>query len=222
MNLPSVIREVAVASLGSKIFFAGWNNGTGGGARVDIYDNSADSWSTTSLSVGRIAQAATSVGNKILFAGGHGGGGYSGTVDIYDGSSNTWSVSALSTGRIRPKTITLNNKAFFAGGDAGNNTSNYPRVDIYDNNTHKWSFTNLPFGNTFFNAAAVYNKVLFFRMANEVSIYDDTINSWSIGYLDKRTYNPGVIGVGNEVYVAGGNPDNGILDQTNQVWKIKF
>lgn len=222
IQLPEARHNMAVVSLGNKIFFTGGENGAVDPSRVDIYNSSTNSWSVASLSVSRIAISGTTLGNKILFAGGHGGGGYSSTVDIYDASANTWSVSALSLGRLHPKAITLNNKAFFAGGDAGNNNSGYPQVDIYDNSTQNWSTATLPFGNTFFNAVASDNKALFFRRSDKISIYYDLTNSWSVGHLDKKTYNPGVVAVGNQIYVAGGNPDDGINHQTNQVWKLEF
>lgn len=222
IQLPMARDNVVAVSLGDKIFFAGGESGPVDPSRVDIYNCSTNSWSMASLSVSRIGISGTAVGNKILFAGGHSGSEYSSTVDMYDSSANTWSVGALSSGRIHPKAVALNNKAFFAGGDAGNNSSNYPRVDIYDNSTQSWTNATLPFGNSFFNAVATDNKVLFFRMPDEISIYYDLTNSWSVGYLNKKTYNPGVVAIGKQVYVAGGNPDDGIHDQTNLVWKLEF
>ena len=95
--------DMAVASTGNKIVFAGGlqvlNNSWGPSSRVDIYDITANTWSTAELCSERYGGiGAASSGNKIFFGGGEYGDGTwpVDSVDIYDVANNKWTVSHLS------------------------------------------------------------------------------------------------------------------------------
>jgi N-acetylneuraminic acid mutarotase len=152
------IRErqgMAVAAIGSKIFFAGgqdadWIDVT---SRVDIYDAATNTWTTAELSQPKAYLAAVTLGNKIYFAGGANWGPLtsgsprnyfvgSNVVDIYDNSTNTWTTDKLSEGRYELSATAVGNKIYFAGGlNSIFNTSK--TIDIYDATSNAWSTSQL-------------------------------------------------------------------------------
>ena len=158
--------ELVSASVGNKIFFAGGQRTTTGySSRVDIYDITANTWSTAELSSGdRMGMAAATVGNKVLFAGGTelDNGSLTSRVDIYDASTNTWSTAELSKARIYLAAATIGNKVFFAGGGSfepsfvGSNV-----VDIFDNSTNTWTTAALSQGRSYLSATTVGSKIYF-------------------------------------------------------------
>jgi hypothetical protein len=171
----------ASAAAGNKVFFAY-------GSKVDIYDISAQTWSTKSLSDGRY--------DKIFFAGGYimQGGAVipKNTIDIYDNATNTWSVSSLAEGRKGVAGITAAGKVYFAGG-YNSNTNNPPFttsciVDIVDANTENKSVQYLSRQWQHPGQLAVIKnrKIALLNISwnnPEFDIYDITTNTWSIGVL---------------------------------------
>jgi hypothetical protein len=73
----------AVATVGSKVLFAGGVNSIGPSAVVDVYDDATGQWTSASLSQRRLFMAVATVGNRSLFAGGMDYGTGSNAVDIY-------------------------------------------------------------------------------------------------------------------------------------------
>jgi len=157
-------QNMAISSIGDKIFFAGGAEVTELWpgeylftltSRVDIYNATTNTWSTAELSQPRELFVAASAGSKILFAGGvfydNASNNYqppisSSTVDIYDMITNTWSVASLSEGRSSLSAAVADNKIYFAGGVFGTGT-NSPgfsnKIDIYDAITNSWSVSSL-------------------------------------------------------------------------------
>ena len=138
----------AIASVGSKILFAGGGDGMGDSqtSQVDIYDASSDTWSIAQLSAARQSLAAATIGDKVFFAGGFGypdgsNWGDFNTVDIYDNSNNSWSTASLSQPRNDITATTAGNKIYFAGGGSGMNVLKI--IDIYDAATNLWSASSL-------------------------------------------------------------------------------
>ena len=139
---------MAVASVGSKVLFAGGGDNDNGitTSRVDIYDAANNSWSIAELSKKREFMAATTLGNKVFFSG---GGDWepnllgSTRIDIYDNSTNTWSTASMGTGRMDHSATTIGNKIYFAGGTSGYYTSLnvLNSIEIYDGATNTWSTT---------------------------------------------------------------------------------
>jgi N-acetylneuraminic acid mutarotase len=124
---------------------------------VDIYDASANTWSTAQLSESRMDIAVAVAGSKIFFAGG------SDKVDIYDNSNNSWSTARLSEARSCLSAVTAGNKIYFAGGYSGDffsgcYTSN--RVDIYDTITGSWSVSKMNQPMCYRAAIATGNKII--------------------------------------------------------------
>ena len=221
--------KIAVASAGNKILFAGGQ--TSGGApssTVDIYDITTQLWSTTQLSVARYGIGAISAGNKIYFAGGVSPNvdTPSSRVDIYDVASNSWSAAQLSEPRTGISAATIGNKILFAGG-AKLYTCGYcfsDRVDIYDISTNNWSTATLSIARIGLSATTAGNKIYFAGghdffggwqatgVYDQIDIYDNTTNTWSISVLAERKAHHGAIAIGNYIYWAGGDLWNNIND----------
>jgi DNA-binding beta-propeller fold protein YncE len=88
-------------------------------SRVDIYDVTMNSWSTTELSLARTEITGAATGNKVLFAGGVIGlSQYSSTVDIYDIVTNTWSTSSLPGGEAVGAAATVIGNNIYITGSA--------------------------------------------------------------------------------------------------------
>ena len=140
---------VAVASAGNKILFAGgllenWQYSS----RIDIYDITSNTWSTSELTVPGYHIKAVACGNKIIFAGGeHDYGFPSKFIDIYDATTNTWSVDSLSQPRFDMTIGAVGNKVFFAGGEMRSLAGDYSStIEIFDLSTRSWTTTNFNVG----------------------------------------------------------------------------
>jgi hypothetical protein len=219
---------LAVASHGNKVFFAGGVKSLGFqnvvvSNKVDIYDISSNSWSTTTLSEARTGIAATTAGDKVIFAGGNYFGWWpvSNRIDIYNATTNTWSTASLSEARSGSAAGTISNRAFFAGGITGFNTPNSHKVDIYDNSTSAWSVEEVNIWGIYLNAVTLNNKllILYGKYGN---MYNALTNSWSVVTLDQELGWPGIIPVGDYVYFAGGQVSYAQGYQTNTVWRVKL
>lgn len=215
---------IAVASAGNKILFAGGTAaelGDSNSSRVDIYDITANTWSTAELSRGRsYGIAALSVGDKIFFAGGQASDGTVPTnvIDIYNTSSNTWTVDHLSLGGENIAATTVGDKVIFAGGMGGfsGGIERSKRVDIYHLTTNTWTTAALSdYKIDGHNAVTVNNKVYISGgftgdwsnhfVSNKIDIYDNVTNTWSTAAMGEgRSYHAAIV-AGNNIYWAGGN-----------------
>ena len=118
-------KRMAVATVGDLVVFAGGRVVTEAAEeyetdRVDVYDASAGSWSTGSLSSARSMAAAVSIGHAVYVAGGYGGQG-AGTldvIDVFDAISRRWSVASpsLSVARAAAVGVGVGGAMLFAGG----------------------------------------------------------------------------------------------------------
>ena len=229
-NLSEKRYGVAVATVGTKIFFAGGHMGEQDPltlyARVDIYDLSTGSWSTTELSEARTGIGAVVAGDKVYFAGGAKGfssnvGWYSSStrVDIYDVVSNTWSKTELPVPQhffFNQGAAFVSNKLFFAGRqDAA--PSNY--VYIYDVGGNAWSSVPLSVPRADHALAMVRNKVLIAGgktaggNTNRVDVYNASLNSWSQQALSEGRSLMKTAVWNNKLFFAGG----GLQPYSNKV-----
>jgi hypothetical protein len=205
--------EMAVASAGNKILFAGGYS-TGGVStrtRVDVFDFAANTWSTAELSSQRRGIAAVAAGNKIFFAGGENeGGDYMYTdVDIYDVATNTWSLSHMSTEGHTLTTATTGNKVFFAAGSYGIYATS--TVNIYDLISNSWSTASLSAPRNSPVAVSANNKVYFTGgvpstgpISNIIDIYNNATGVWSTSFLQVPRVWHAAIAVNDILYFAGG------------------
>lgn len=191
--------DMGVATLGSKIFFAGgYISSDNATSRVDIYDASTNIWSTAELSEARINPAAASAGNKIFFAGGCPlNSGLcetpSAIVDVYDASTNTWSTTNLAEARVGLVGASVGDKALFCGGYTFPAFSS--RVDIYNSTSGSWTLGSLSEDREGLVAATMGTKVFFAGGAvafgntpaysRRVDIYDNATQSWTNASLSQ-------------------------------------
>ncbi|MEO5583006.1 MAG: hypothetical protein ABIR66_09950 [Saprospiraceae bacterium] len=222
--------EIAAATVGNKVFFAGYN-------QIDIYDLSTNTWSVSVLSEKRLYPTAVSTNNKVFFGGGSIGLQASNKIDIYDLPTDSWSISTLSEARYDMAGIAVAGKVYWAGGSLpshGNNEQAFScTVEIKDISSSSSSFASLFKPRDFFSYAgrgAVLkdDKIIFYinssylylrESFNRFDIYDITNKTWTVGVLNQYIGAASIISVNNTIYIVGGNV-NGTLN--NQVWKLKF
>lgn len=127
--------------------------------RVDIFNSSDGSWTTSSLSERRSGLAATTVNGLALFAGGGNGTAPSAVVDIYHASNNSWTTARLSQPRTGLVATSVADLALFTGGGT---TSQIQRVvDIYNATSNTWSTALLSQGRVYLAATSVGSLALF-------------------------------------------------------------
>jgi PKD domain/Kelch motif len=230
-QLSQARRGIAGGTIDNKVFFAG---GTifipiGGGYytqqlldRVDIYDASANSSSTASLSEGRYCINdlekinVTVVGGKIFFSGGSCNtiqDCSSNRIDIYDAVTNTWSYEnyMAQNGGSLFSGIAAGNKNYRVTGEywAGGNI-----VEIRDEITHTTTYGCLS-GTLYRPPVSNGNKLIFpvstipnytlGRKLTHFDVYDLSTNTWSISKLPPPGVDPPLfISVNNEVYAIDG------------------
>ena len=139
---------IAATTVGDKLFFAGgytngdWFGGLETSRRVDVYNNSTNTWSTDSLTEERGAIGATTLNNKVFFAGGLNDLGARKRVDIYNNDLQSWSTATLSQARYRIQSATLGNRILFDNGVIlyGDDVT---RFDIYDASSNTWTTADL-------------------------------------------------------------------------------
>jgi hypothetical protein len=228
-NLSITRGEVAIASAGNKILFAGGyiSSGSYSSSRVDIFDITTNSWTTAELSQPRFNMATAVLGNKIFFAGGdfnnNGAWGTSDIVDIYDAVTNTWTTATLSERRTLMAGAAAGNKVLFVGGTGAGfgSGSESLKVDIYDISNNTWSFDYLPDrsldASLGIAATVIDNKIYFAGAAGNwfawdfggdysstINIYDAAASSWSTSSLNEARGAMAAIAIGNKNYWAGG------------------
>ena len=223
--------SIAAVTAANKVFFAGgygwfeyrtdhWSN------MVDIYDNSTNTWTTSTLSEARGFVSAVNAGNKIYFAGGERNNGQffpSDRIDEYDLLSNKWSTSSLKEARSGMGVISAGNKVFFAGGQTKSGESG--TVEIRDVVTGATSLACI-IPRAGLNAVLKDDKIVFFtgygtdaRNSNHFEIYNLATDDWYTAVLDKSITNAAIISVNNVIYVAGGFVNG---TGSDQVWKLEF
>ncbi|TMI61279.1 MAG: hypothetical protein E6H07_19805 [Bacteroidetes bacterium] len=216
---------MAVASVGSKILFAGGGDNDNGitTSRVDIYDAVNNLWSIAELSKKREFMTATTLGDKVFFSG---GGDWepnligSSRVDIYNNSTNTWSTASMGTGRMDHSATTIENKIYFAGGTAGYwvslNVLN--SIDIYDGVTDTWSTSVFQGDSRMAHASiAAGNKIFWaggnkyaalnggFILSDNVEIRDLSTGTSSYACISPRTFFNAVQANDKLIFFTGNN-----------------
>jgi hypothetical protein len=230
---------VATASIGNKVLFAGGYFYTGASSSgypngisniVDIYDISANQWSTATLAgTAWGLYTATAVNDKVYFAGGNNNG----IINIYDNSTNSWSTSDLQfqgwQGGVVPffqnpiTSFAVEDNIYWAGHvDEGGMIFPYDytgRAEVRNIISNTTTIKCFPL---FFSQYPVFrnNEVAFFSSyqnqgwRNEWStvetfpIYNTLTGNWSTGTANFDFYNynldAGIVSTDNTIYVGGG------------------
>ncbi len=125
---------ITAITTGNKLIFAGGHKKVGPiddpydpSKKVDIYDASANSWSTGELPQPGYWGSAAALNNKVVF------NFYNtpSSVNIYDVATNGWSTVPLSESRYNPLVRAAGNKILIAGGRGAGGAASYSnRVDI--------------------------------------------------------------------------------------------
>lgn len=140
---------LAVVAANNKVYFAGGqtftsNLGWHASKNIDVYDNSTNSWSTSSLIEGKYDFAGIAVNNKIFWSGGLTGTSFSPSclVEIREINTGNSSTQSLSSAGVGPSVVAKGNKIlFFPYRSTGRDTNKF---DIYDMATNTWSIGVLP------------------------------------------------------------------------------
>jgi len=213
VGLLSIYRNnVAAATVGNKIFYAGGDN-SNIYSRVDIYDIGTQKWSKKELTEPRTMIGAVTVGNKILFAGGASVwepwdySTYSTRIDIYDASNELWTTTELpiemSFRNGKEALITsVGNKVFFCSQWSKD-------IYIYDVVTNVWSTDQFSNYKTDFAAASLGNIVLISDFSqgqgsNIIDVYNAGTGKWSVTSLSTSRLNIRAATINGKVLFAGG------------------
>jgi len=132
---------LSAETIGNKIYFAGgdrilpgcYNGSTSN--RIDIYDNTTSSWSTSTLIEPKAAMASIAHNGKIYWAGGRKDFKLSNLVEIYEASTQTSSQACLFQPNGFFTAVKKSNKIIFFTGEG----SVRNKFDIYDVATNTWS-----------------------------------------------------------------------------------
>jgi hypothetical protein len=210
LSVPQLHYDGAVASVGTRILFAGGASYdfTSISGEVDIYDSASGQWATATLSEPRHALTSVTSGTKVFFVGGSNNSNEDSTrVDIYDDLTHEWSTAQLSQARHYISAVAVDGKVLFAGGwNASGITST---VDIYDLASNSWSTASLSSPTSGpYQAASVGNLAL---IANNdsVDIYNSQTGTWSNHRLSQARDFPAAVTLGTRVLFAGGMGDSG-------------
>jgi N-acetylneuraminic acid mutarotase len=228
---------LTAATLGDRVFFAGggiWgplaNPGLNyhvGSKRVDIYDNSSNTWSTASLSEGRFELSSAVAGKRIYFSGGINDiFTISKRIDIYDSETGSWSVSELKEGKASHAGIVMDDKLLWVAGSTSPYQSGYSlsnQVEINDLSTGVTTFECIR-PKAMFSTVITNDEVIFFTGFSRGSgkyfdVYNKNSRSWSVGVLPVEIHGSAVISAGNAIYIAGGKVDGAYSDQ---VWILEL
>lgn len=211
--MPTPRQGLAVVELGGKIFAIGGTDGS-------------DSNDTTDGSEGT-GSAATA---------------YFNTVEVYNPATDTWTTGTpMPTGRAYLSAVVLNGKIYAMGGRTASSSIS-KIVEVYDPTTDTWTrqtdmlnatglFTALAMNGVIHavgggSSAALNGSELLRRDQQE---YDPNVGSWMAGVSCpvSTTRNYGAAGVGNLLYLFGGDGDPSpdmsvnstlIFDTVTQAW----
>jgi hypothetical protein len=215
-------RVVQPATAANKLVFAGGviydTQNSIATDKIDIYDLTTKTWSTTKLKVPRSGWGSVTVGNKILFTASEWMGNTSPVnIEIYDAAANTWSAVVLDSKFYFPSAVSAGNKAFFAGGLTTGNTGGLAIINIYDAPSNTWSVDRLSQERIEVAATTTGDHVFFgggyqhinmwdtpYDYTSRVDIYNIATNKWSMAELSEARSGMAAIAINNKVIFAGG------------------
>jgi hypothetical protein len=203
--------------------------------RLEIYDPTANQWSSLAAPEEVEYGQRTVVGSKVIFAGGV---KYIeatqsevnlDSVAIFDTATGQWSTSRLSVGRL-PDMAVVGHRVIFAGGiieKQVTSTFSSAAVDIYDADTGQWSTAALSSPRHAMHVAVVDGKAVFAggyqnfggdsSLTHDADVYDSATGQWSTTVLRDTGYSVGVATIGAQaIFMSGRSVD--IYDATTGQW----
>lgn len=233
---------IQVVENGDDIYFGGGKYGYFADPQytknVDVYDASADTWETLTLSKNREVGGAGTVGGKIFFAGGTGRSDISGpvymynTVDIFDAVTDVRTTAKLKKARSNISVGAAGNKIVFAGGwywDAYYNVKTSNIADVYDVTTGIWLKTKISKARESMGVAVVDSKIIFAGGSGNagalknVDIYNTATGTWSTSTMSFADYGmQSVVLDGNAYFANGFYSGNKIqrFDPATNTWSV--
>ena len=225
--------QMGIASLGSKVFFAGGHGSTGILDVIETYDvETGLSTNDDVLSAARIVPVGTTCGTRVFFAG---GGIFPTTffkqVDIYYSMMDLWDYDNLSVERFGLSAVSHGSKVLFAGGINIALGQSYDVVDVYDTVTGSWTTTQLSLPRGTMGAAVLGDIAIFaggydgMMTYDRVDIYHFPTGTWDTASLSKARGFVSATAIGNKVLIAGGFEDGyvpssrvDIYDASTDAW----
>jgi N-acetylneuraminic acid mutarotase len=201
--------RLAAATAGDLALFVGGRNDAPFGSwveydTVDVYNNSTDSWSFTTVPQARATIGAASTGTRAYFAGGAAAGLVSDAVDIYNSETGLWTSKTLSVARSGVAAVAVGDTVLFAGGFPATVGSAYATVDILNASTGVWEPTaelSAPKGGL--DASSVDGKALFAGGVGAPTGASDIVEVYSAPWTDLGGGTSG--GLGQPVFSGGGD-----------------
>jgi N-acetylneuraminic acid mutarotase len=178
---------ISAVTVGDKIYFAGGNSWVTGvnlstSSRIDIYDNSTNSWSASFLSVPKADMGSIAVANNIYWA-----GGTTGTVTYSPPVNNVTLTCSVEIKNVNTFNSLIDH-LFMPGRWMPISGQN---AILKDN-----KIVFLRIGNNL--------------VGDKFDIYDITTNTWSVGLLPVNIGDASFISANNTIYITGGSL-NGVL-----------
>ncbi len=216
-NLSEPKYNMGSTALGNKAYFAGGYDFKKFMDKVEVYDDSTETWDVA----GKLSKARQVIGgsasckSKIFFAGGYDENISYDNVDIYDTLTKEWSVAHLSVARFSLSAISHGDTVMFAGGVQFIQGSSDPvfknTIDIYNFKTGVWTIDHLSIARMGIAASVVRDLAIFaggmdatFKTLNRVDIYNFSTKTWSIASLSQARAYASAVTVGSKVIIAGG------------------
>ncbi|MEJ8842634.1 hypothetical protein WG954_09600 [Lacibacter sp. H375] len=229
-NLSQARSGMTVATMGTKVFFAGGtgmlpSGSVGLTSRVDIYDAAAGTWATMEMPHADGLLSSLASGNKLVIVGGN-------FADIYDTRSRTWKTINFGQPRYLITATNVKGKFYFAGGVTNKSTlTPTSRIDIYDPVTDSWSVSQLSKPKYGMSGLLARNLIWAGGMvsgntSNEVEMLDAFSNAISFSCLFQpnsfSAFSSGSLNGKAVFFVANGKAKNkfDIYDPLTNIWSI--
>ena len=221
---------LTVATMGSKVFFAGGtgilpSGSVGLTSRIDIYDAVADTWSTMEMPHADGLLSSLVSGNKLVIVGGY-------FADIYDAGSKRWTTINFGQPRYLITANNVKGKLYFAGGVTNKSTlTPTSRIDIYDPASDSWSVSQLSkpkYGMSGLLARSIMwaGGMVSGNLSNEVEMYEPISNTTSFSCLFQPnffgTFSSCLLNGKAVFFVSNGKAKNkfDIYDPLTNTWSI--
>lgn len=221
---------MTVATMGSKVFFAGGtgflpSGSVGLTSRIDIYDAAAGSWSAMEMPHADGLLSSLASGNKLVIVGGN-------FADIYDAGSKRWTTTNFGQPRYLITANNVKGKLYFAGGVTNKSTlTPTSRIDIYDPVTDSWTVSQLSKPKYGMSGLLARNLIwaggiVSGNTSNEVEMLDPFSDATSFSCLFQpnsfSAFSSGSLNSKAVFFVSNGKAKNkfDIYDPLTNVWSI--
>ena len=240
--MPAGLAGSAIGVIGTTIHVVGGCTCTGSTNAHQVYDPTANSWTTAAPApISQCGAKAEVIDDKLYLLGGCIGGdcqnGTTAALYVYDSATDTWSQKAsMLTVRHQVATGVIDGKLFVAGGVSACpvNCTQYATLEVYDPATDAWAtLASMPAARDGLAGTAIGGKLYVqagFDQANlavvgELYVYDPVLNAWqSKASLPAPRADAAAGTVNGQLYIAGGIDSSNYLasvliyDPTADAW----